>query len=249
MAYRVGVLGAKGRMGVEVVKAVSAQEDMKLVAALDAGDPVYSMTSEGANIVVDFTTPDAAMSHLEWLIENGVHVVVGTTGFSPDQIKQIQKWSDAHPEVGILIAPNFSIGAILTMRFAAEAAKFFESVEIIELHHPNKADAPSGTSVHTAEAIAKARAAAGKGAMPDATTKGIPAARGAEVHGIPIHSVRLRGLVAHEEVLLGDAGEMLTIRHDSFERSSFMPGVLAGIRGVANHPGITWGLDKLLGLD
>jgi 4-hydroxy-tetrahydrodipicolinate reductase len=160
----------------------------------------------------------------------------------------IEKVSAAHPQVGILFAPNFSIGAILTMRFAAEAARFFESAEIIELHHPNKIDAPSGTSIHTAEGIAKSRAEVGKGDMPDATKTGIEGARGARVHGVSIHSVRMPGLVAHEEVLFGDTGEMLTIRHDSFERSSFMPGVLAGIRGVVNNPGITHGLDKFLGL-
>jgi 4-hydroxy-tetrahydrodipicolinate reductase len=248
MNYRVGVLGAKGRMGAEVVKAVSAANDMTMVAAIDAGDPVFSMANEGANIVVDFTNPDAAVVHIPWLIENGLHVVVGTTGFTPEQMATFEKVSAAHPQVGILFAPNFSIGAILTMRFAAEAAKFFESAEIIELHHPNKIDAPSGTSIHTAEGIAKSRAEVGKGDMPDATKTGIEGARGARVHGVPIHSVRMPGLVAHEEVLFGDTGEMLTIRHDSFERSSFMPGVLAGIRGVVNNPGITHGLDKFLGL-
>lgn len=248
MSFRVGVLGAKGRMGAEVCKAVSAAEDMRLVAALDAGDPVYSMTSEGANIVVDFTNADASIEHLRWLIDAGVHTVVGTTGFTDEQIGQIREWCAARPEVGVLIAPNFSIGAILTMRFAAEAAKFFESVEIIELHHPQKVDAPSGTASRTAEMIANARTAAAMGAQPDATSTGLPGARGASVAGVPVHSVRMRGLVAHQEVLFGTEGELFTIRHDSLDRSSFMPGVLAGIRGVAANPGLTIGLDKYLGL-
>lgn len=249
MSLRVGVLGAQGRMGAEVCKAVSAASDMSLVAALDAGDPVYSLASEGANIVVDFTTPDVVMGHLEWLIENGIHSVVGTTGFTPERIAQVQTWSAANPSVGVLLAPNFGIGAILMMRFAAEAARFFESVEIVELHHPNKVDAPSGTARHTAEIISAARTAAGLGSQPDATTTSMPGARGADVAGIPVHAVRLRGLVAHQEVLFGDQGETFTLRHDSIDRTSFMPGVLAGIRNVQNHPGVTVGLDSYLGLN
>ncbi|MEY2635118.1 MAG: hypothetical protein RIS75_1058 [Actinomycetota bacterium] len=248
MSLRVGVLGARGRMGAEVCKAVTEAPDMSLVAALDAGDPVYSLASEGANIVVDFTTPDVVMGHLDWLIQNGIHSVVGTTGFSTERIEQVKTWSAANPSVGVLVAPNFGIGAILMMRFAAEAARFFESVEIVELHHPNKVDAPSGTARHTAEIIAQARKAAGLGAQPDATTSSLPGARGADVSGIPVHAVRLRGLVAHQEVLFGDQGETFTIRHDSIDRTSFMPGVLAGIRGVPNHPGVTVGLDAYLGL-
>jgi 4-hydroxy-tetrahydrodipicolinate reductase len=236
-------------MGAEVCKAVSEAPDMSLVAALDAGDPVYSLASEGANIVVDFTTPDVVMGHLDWLIQNGIHSVVGTTGFSAERIEQVKTWSAANPSVGVLVAPNFGIGAILMMRFAAEAARFFESVEIVELHHPNKVDAPSGTARHTAEIIAAAREAAGLGAQPDATTTALPGARGADVSGIPVHAVRLRGLVAHQEVLFGDQGETFTIRHDSIDRTSFMPGVLAGIRGVPKHPGVTVGLDTYLGLN
>lgn len=232
MTYRVGVLGAKGRMGAEVCEAVAGAADMKLVAALDAGDPVYSMASEGAAIVVDFTTADSVLGHVKWLIENGVHAVIGTTGIGDEGINQIRQWSAARPEVGVLIAPNFSIGAILMMRFAADAARFFESTEIIELHHPQKLDAPSGTAKLTAERIAAARRAAGMAAQPDATSAGLPGARGASVDGVPVHSVRMTGLVAHQEVLFGGVGEAFTIRHDSFDRKSFMPGVLAGIRGV-----------------
>ena len=248
MSLRVGVLGARGRMGAEACKAITEAPDMSLVATLEAGDPVYSLASEGANVVVDFTTPDVVMGNLDWLIHNGIHAVVGTTGFTPERINQVKLWSNEVPEVGVLIAPNFGIGAILMMRFAAEAARFFESVEIVELHHPDKVDAPSGTARHTAELIAQARLNAGLGAQPDATISGLPGARGADVSGIPVHAVRMRGLVAHQEVLFGDQGETFTIRHDSIDRTSFMPGVLAGIRGVPVHPGVTVGLDAYLGL-
>ena len=249
MVLRVGVLGAKGRMGAEVCKAISEAKDMKLVAVLDAGDAVSTLASEGANVVVDFTTPDVVMEHLDWLIHNGVHAVVGTTGFTAERIAQVEKWSSDKPETGILIAPNFSIGAILMTRLASEATRFFESVEIVELHHPNKIDAPSGTSVHTAKAIAKARKAANMPPQPDATEPKFLDARGVNVEGVPIHSVRLRGLVAHQEVIFGDVGETFTIRHDSFDRVAYMPGVLVGVRGVFEHPGLTIGLDKYLGLD
>jgi 4-hydroxy-tetrahydrodipicolinate reductase len=245
---RVGVLGARGRMGSEVCKAVTAAEDMNLVAAIDAGDPVYTLANEGARIVVDFTTPDVVMEHLEWLIANNIHAVVGTTGFDEAKITQVQQWIAAQPSVGVLLAPNFSIGAILMMRFAEQAARFFDSAEIVELHHPLKVDAPSGTSKHTAQLIAAARREAGRGAMPDATKAEMLGARGADVEGVRIHSVRMTGLVAHQEVLFGDEGEAFSIRHDSFDRASFMPGVVAGIRGVAQHPGLTIGLEKFLGI-
>lgn len=248
MVLRVGVLGAKGRMGAEVCNAISQAKDMKLVAALDAGDAVSTLASEGANVVVDFTNPDVVMPHLDWLIHNGVHAVVGTTGFTDDRIAQVKTWSTENPKTGILIAPNFSIGAILMTKLASEAARFFESVEIVELHHPNKVDAPSGTSVHTAKAISAARKAADMADQPDATEAKFMAARGVNVEGIPIHSVRLRGLVAHQEVIFGDTGETFTIRHDSFDRAAYMPGVLTGIRGVFENPGVTIGLDKYLGL-
>lgn len=246
--YLVGVMGAKGRMGAEVCKAVTAADDMRLVASLDAGDPISTMISEGANIVVDFTTPEVVLPHIKWCVENGVHVVVGTTGISAEGLDQIRGWCAQHAEVGVLIAPNFSIGALLMMKFAADAARFFESAEIIELHHPQKVDAPSGTAKLTAERIAAARAAAGMDAQPDATAKSLPGARGAMVGDVPVHSVRLTGLVAHQEVLFGTEGETFTIRHDSLARSSFMPGVLTGVREVANHPGLTVGLENYLGL-
>lgn len=248
--YRVGVLGARGRMGAEVCKAVAATDDMKLVCAIDMGDPVYTLAAEGARIVVDFTNPESVMTNLEWCIKNGVHAVVGTTGFTDERLEQVRTWCSEQPDVGVLIAPNFGIGAILMMRFAAEAARFFESTEIVELHHPNKADAPSGTARRTAEMIAAARQRAGLAPQPDATNDdaSIAGARGADVEGIPVHAVRLRGLIAHQEVLFGHEGEVFSIRHDSMDRASFMPGVLEGIRGVEKHPGLTVGLDAYLGL-
>lgn len=243
---KVGVLGARGRMGAEVVKAVTEAADLELVAALDLGDSLETLKSAGAQVVVDFTTPDSVMVNLEFLANNGIHAVVGTTGFDAARIATLEKLIAANPSVGILIAPNFAIGAVLMMEFATKAAKYFESAEIIELHHPNKVDAPSGTASRTAELMSKARKEAGLGAMPDATTTSLDGARGATVSDIPVHSVRLRGLIAHQEVLLGGLGETLTIRHDSFDRAGFMPGVLLGVRSVISKPGLTFGLEKFM---
>lgn len=243
---KVGVLGARGRMGAEVVKAVTEAADLELVAALDLGDSLETLKSSGAQVVVDFTTPDSVMANLEFLANNGIHAVVGTTGFDATRIATLEKLAAANPSVGILIAPNFAIGAVLMMEFATKAAKYFESAEIIELHHPNKVDAPSGTAARTAELMSKARKEAGLGAMPDATTTSLDGARGATVGDIPVHSVRLRGLIAHQEVLLGGLGETLTIRHDSLDRAGFMPGVLLGVRSVISKPGLTFGLEKFM---
>ena len=243
---RVAVFGAKGRMGAEVCRAVTAAPDLELVAALDAGDD--RTPAEAADVVVDFTVPDAVMANLAWCIEHGRHVVVGTTGFTEERLNEVRAQLADHPQVGVLVAANFSIGAVLMMHFAEQAARFFESAEIIELHHPNKVDAPSGTATVTAQRIASARATAGIGPVPDATTTELPGARGAEIDGIHVHGVRLRGLVAHQEVLFGAAGETLTIRHDSLDRSGFMPGVLAAVRAVPGLPGLTLGIDGLLGL-
>lgn len=247
MSIRVAVLGSAGRMGAEVVRAVSAAADLELVASLDQGDDLEALTTSGAQVVVDFTAPDAVMGNLEQVIGRGIHAVVGTTGFDDARLDQVRSWLTASPGTGVLVAPNFGIGAVLMMRFAAQAAAFFESVEIVELHHPTKVDAPSGTSAHTARLIAESRRAAGLGPQPDATSTGLEGARGAEVDGVPVHSVRVRGLVAHQEVLLGHEGETLTIRHDSLDRVSFMPGVLLGVRRIAEHPGLTVGLDPFLG--
>ncbi len=243
---KVGVLGARGRMGSEVVKAVTDAPDCELVAALDAGDSLDALVTSGAQVVVDFTTPDVVMANLEFLVANNIHAVVGTTGFSDDRIAQLNTWLAANPKAGILIAPNFAIGAVLMMEFAEKAAKFFESAEIIELHHPNKADAPSGTAARTAALISDARKKANLPAMPDATTTSLDGARGAKVGDVPVHSVRLRGLIAHQEVLFGGLGETLSIRHDSLDRIGFMPGVLLGVRQVSSHPGLTVGLEKFM---
>jgi 4-hydroxy-tetrahydrodipicolinate reductase len=243
---RVGVLGARGRMGVEVCKAVDAADDLELVAMIDQGDWLFNASDANAEVVVDFTTPDVVMDHLHWLVDQGISVVVGTSGFTEQRLERVRGWLAHRPDVGVVIAPNFAIGAVLMMQFAARAARFFESVEVIEQHHPRKVDAPSGTALHTARVIAAARAEAGLAAVPDATKTELPGARGAEVDGVRVHSVRASGLVAHQEVLFGTAGETLTIRHDSYERASFMPGVLLAIRSVLHRPGLTVGLDALL---
>jgi 4-hydroxy-tetrahydrodipicolinate reductase len=231
-------------MGGEVCRAVEAADDLSLVAAVDADDSRESL--HDAQVVVDFTSPDAVMDNLRWCIGEGVHVVVGTTGFDEERLGELRSLLADKPDVGVLVAPNFGIAAVLMMRFAAQAAPHFESVEIVELHHPNKVDAPSGTAARTAALVAEARH--GK-PSPDATTQERAGARGAEVDGVRVHAVRLAGLVAHQEVLLGGHGETLTIRHDSLSRESFMPGVLLAVRAVVERPGLTVGLDDLLGLD
>jgi len=246
---KVGVLGALGKVGAEVCRAVDAAPDTELVAKLDADDELDGLVSAGAEAVVDFTHPDAVMDNLRFCIRHGLHAVVGTTGFDEERLATLREWLSDSPTTGVLVAPNFSIGAILMMRFAQVAAPFYESVEVVELHHPDKADAPSGTARRTAELIAAARRDAGSGPVPDATSTALDGARGATVDGVPVHSVRLRGLMAHQEVLLGGLGETLTIRHDSLDRASFTPGVLAGLRAIADHPGLTVGLDSFLDLD
>ncbi|MEU7862486.1 4-hydroxy-tetrahydrodipicolinate reductase [Nonomuraea sp. NPDC049141] len=243
---KVGVLGARGRVGLEVCKAVEAASDLELVAALDKDDAIEGL--QGAEVVVDFTHPDVVMGNLEWAIAHGVHPVVGTTGFDAGRLETVRGWLARFPGTNCLIAPNFGIAAVLMMHFAQQAAKHFESIEIVELHHPNKADAPSGTARRTAELVAEARAKAGLGAMPDATTTELGGARGADVGGVHVHAVRLSGLIAHQEVLLGGDGEILTIRHDTMSRAAFTPGVLLGVRRVRELPGLTVGLEPLLDL-
>jgi 4-hydroxy-tetrahydrodipicolinate reductase len=246
---KVGVLGARGKVGAEVCRAVEAADDLELVAAVDADDSIDELVSAGVQAVVDFTHPDVVMDNLEFCIDHGIHAVVGTTGFDDGRLEQLRTWLAASPGTGVLIAPNFSIGAILMMRFAAEAAPFYESVEVVELHHPEKADAPSGTARRTASLIAEARRKAGSGPIPDATSTALDGARGADVDGIRVHGLRIRGLVAHQEVILGGPGETLTIRHDSMDRISFMPGVLLGLRRIGSAPGLTVGLEEFMGLD
>lgn len=242
----VAVLGAKGRMGAEVVKAVEADPGMSLIAALDMGDSLDQLIGSGTQVVVDFTTPDSVMANLDFLVNNGINAVVGTTGFNATKLATLENLLKKNPSVGVLVAPNFAIGAVLMMEFAAKAARYFESAEIIELHHPDKIDAPSGTAARTAELMSDARKAAGLSAMPDATTTALDGARGSKVGDIPIHSVRARGLVAHQEVLFGGLGETLTIRHDSIDRVGFMAGVLLGVRSIISKPGLTHGLDKFM---
>lgn len=243
---RVAVLGAKGKVGATMVAAVRAADDLTLSAEVDAGDELSLLTAGDTEVVIDFTHPDVVMDNLKFLIDNGIHAVIGTTGFTAERLEQVRSWLAAKPGASVLIAPNFAIGAVLSMHFAVQAAKFFESVEVIELHHPQKADAPSGTATRTAALIAEARK--GLPPNPDATSTGLPGARGADVDGVPVHSVRLAGLVAHQEVLFGTLGETLTIRHDSIDRTSFVPGVLLAVRRVAEFPGLTIGIEPLLDL-
>jgi 4-hydroxy-tetrahydrodipicolinate reductase len=246
---RVAVLGAAGRMGTVVCAAISSAPGLELVARLDAGDDVGVLTARRADVAVDFTVPSATEANVHALVDAGIHAVVGTTGWDEAALGRVREHVGAAPRVGVLIAPNFALSAVLAMSFAAKAARWFESAEVVELHHPGKVDAPSGTARHTAAGIAAARRAAGLGPMPDATTEALDGARGAVVDGVHVHAVRLRGLVAHEEVLLGNPGEQLTIRTDSFDRVSFMPGVLHAVRTVPSRPGLTVGLEHYLDLD
>lgn len=248
MTIKVGVLGSKGKMGSQTRQAVEAAEDCELVAGLDHGDDLRQLVDAGAQVVVDFTRPEVVMDNLAFCIDQGIHAVVGTTGFDAARLDTLRTQLASKPDVGVLVAANFSIGAVLMMRFAAQAARFYESVEIIELHHPDKVDAPSGTARRTAELIADARREAGSPPVPDATTQELPGARGADVDGIRVHGVRLRGLIAHQEVLFGDTGETLTIRHDSLDRESFMAGVLLGVRRIGGAPGLTVGLEHFMDL-
>jgi len=247
VAIKVGVLGARGRVGSEVCRAVDHADDLDLVAEVGSGDDLEPLAA--ADVVVDFTRPDVVLDNLRWCIGRGLHCVVGTTGFDDGRLDEVRRMLTDAPGVGVLVAPNFSVGAVLMMRFAATAAPFYESVEIVELHHSDKADAPSGTARRTAELVAAVRRDAGLGPVPDATSTALPGARGADVDGIRVHAVRARGLVAHQEVLLGGVGETLSIRHDSMDRASFAPGVLLAVRTIGARPGLTVGIEDLLDLD
>jgi 4-hydroxy-tetrahydrodipicolinate reductase len=235
-------------MGQQVCAAVDAASDLELVAMVDAGDWLFSVADAGAQVLVDFTHPDVVMDNVRFAVDQGIHAVVGTTGFTAERLDTIREWLADTPDLGVLVAPNFGIGAVLSMIFAQKAAPFYDSAEVIELHHPNKADAPSGTAVRTAQLIAQARAAAGRPPAPDATTQSLDGARGSDVDGVRVHALRVAGLVAHQEIVLGTEGETLTIRHDSLHRSSFMPGVLLAVRQIGSRPGLTVGLESLLGL-
>ncbi|WP_380168625.1 4-hydroxy-tetrahydrodipicolinate reductase [Jannaschia sp. R86511] len=244
---RVVVAGAGGRMGQQTCAAVAGAQDLVLHARVGRGDDLAAALV-GADVLVDLSVPDASPGNVAAAVDAGVHAVVGTTGWDEARLTALREQLDRHPQVGVLVAPNFSVGALLVADFAVRAARFFESVEVVELHHPDKVDAPSGTAVRTARRIAEARRAAGVHPAPDATTSSLPGARGADVDGVPVHAVRLRGLVAHQEVLLGGPGEHVTLRHDSLDRSSFMPGVLLAVREVGSHPGLTVGLEHWLDL-
>ncbi|MDR1998949.1 MAG: 4-hydroxy-tetrahydrodipicolinate reductase [Frankiaceae bacterium] len=245
---RVGVLGARGRMGALISAAVDEAPDMDLVAMVDIGDWRFGVADADAQVVVDFTRPDVVMDNIRFALDQGMHAVVGTTGFDETKLATVASWLEATPELGVLVAPNFAIGAVLSMKFAQLAAPHFESVEVIELHHPKKIDAPSGTAGLTAALIARARGDAGMGPIPDATAQELDGARGADVDGVRVHAVRMAGLVAHQEILFGTQGETLSIRHDSLDRSSFIPGVLLALRAIGSRPGLTIGLEPLLGI-
>lgn len=245
---KVAVLGARGRMGSTSVGAIGAADGLEVVAEIDVDDSMDALTAAGAEVALDFTQPHVALDHVRWCVERGIHVVVGTSGFDDAKIAEVRDLLGDTPDVGVLIVPNFSIGAVLMMKFAAEAAPWFESVEIVEMHHPDKVDAPSGTATRTAELIAEARSAAGSAPLPDATTTDPDGARGAKIAGVPVHALRARGYVASQEVVLGGDGETFTIRHDSHDRGSFMPGVVAAVRAASGRPGVTVGLDAVLGL-
>lgn len=248
MSIKVGVLGAKGRVGQAIVEGVNGADDLDLVAAVDRGDDLQVLVDNGAEVIVDFTQPGVVMDNLEFCIGHGIHCVVGTTGFDDERLAKVEEWTKQDGAGHVLIAPNFAISAVLTMVLSKQAAKFFETAEVVEYHHPTKLDAPSGTAIHTAQGIAAARKDAGLGEMPDATERSLDGARGADVDGVPVHAVRTRGMVAHEEVIFGAQGQSLTIRQDSYDRSSFTPGVLVGVREIAEHPGLVVGLENYLGL-
>lgn len=243
---KVGVLGASGRVGTAICAGVEAAADMELAATIGRGDSLQRLVDAGVQVIVDFTQPSAVMDNIEFCVNNGIHCVVGTTGFNPERYDTIRGWLAQRPEVGVLVAPNFAISAVLTMVLSKQVAKFFDSAEVIELHHPNKLDAPSGTAVHTAEGIAQARQDAGLGAQPDKTEQSLDGARGADVSGVPVHAVRMTGMVAHEKVIFGAEGQTLTISQDSYDRTSFVSGVLIGVREIANHRGLTVGLEHFL---
>lgn len=245
---RVAVLGARGRMGQQVGKAIDAASDLELVAMVDVDDRLRSVADAGAQVLVDFTHPDVVMDNIRFAVDQKIHAVIGTTGMTPERLDTVRAWLQETPGLGIIVAPNFGIGAILSMKFAQLAARFYESAEVIELHHPGKADAPSGTAIRTASIIAAARREAGVGPVPDATTQALAGARGADVEGVHVHAVRSAGFVAHQEIIFGTEGETLTIRHDSLDRTSFMPGVLLAVREISSRPGLIVGIESMLGL-
>lgn len=240
------MIGGTGRMGTLAGEAVRGADDLRLAAAIGRGDSLDALQT--CDVAVDLTHPGVVMDHIGWCVAHGVHVVVGTSGFTEERLDQLRADLGDRPRVGVLVVPNFSIGAVLMMKFAAEAAPFFESVEIVETHHPEKRDAPSGTALRTAQLVGAARDRAGLDTSPDATETDERGARGGLADGVSVHSLRVRGAVAHQEVVLGGAGETLTIRHDMLDRAATVPGLLACVRAVSGLPGLTVGLDAVLGL-
>jgi 4-hydroxy-tetrahydrodipicolinate reductase len=245
-AIRIGVLGAHGRMGTQICEAAANEDGIELAATIGRSDDLAALTGAGVDVAVDFTHPDAVMDHIQWCVEHGIHCVVGTDVLPESKFDTIRGWLSDQPKVGVLIAPIFSIGAVVGLRLAESAARHFESAEIIELHHATKADAPASPVVHLARNIAKVRSEAGFGPMPDATNVSLPGARGVDIDGVRVHAVRVTGLLGHLEVILGTAGETLTIRHDQLDRKCFLPGLFLAIRSIADHPGLTLGLGAML---
>ena len=244
-AIRVGVVGAEGRMGSETCRAIDADDELKLVAKVGRADSLEVLVESGAEVAVDFTTPEAVRDNVSFVLEHGIHAVVGATGLSKKDIEDLSQGARGGT-AQLFVAPNFAMGAVLMMRFAAEAAPLFDTAEIVERHHEKKVDAPSGTSLRTAELMNEARGAPWLAGATDNET--LAGSRGGDVSGIRVHSIRSAGSVAHQEVILGSAGETLSIRHDSLDRASFMPGVLLAIKKVSQLNGPTVGLEHLLDL-
>lgn len=245
---RVAVIGAQGRMGSHAVKAIEEAEGLALVAALGSADGLDAVLDAQADVAVELTVPRATEDNVRFLVEHGIDTVVGTTGWDNDRLARLEATLKDHPETAVLIAPNFSIGAVLAMRFAELAAPYFDSAEVVEIHHTRKLDAPSGTANHTAQRIAAARNAAGLPAVPDSTESDPQGARGAVIDGIHVHAIRQQGMNAHEEILFGSDGEALTIRTDSHSTSAFMPGIVTAVRSIADYTGLIHGLENMLDL-
>lgn len=248
MSIRVAVIGAKGRMGSHAVDAINDAEGLELVAALGSSDSLETLIEKNIDVAVELTVPKSTEDNITFLVENGIDTVVGTTGWDNDRLARLEATLKNHPETAVLIAPNFSIGAVLAMRFAELAAPYFDSAEVVEIHHTRKLDAPSGTANHTAQRIAAARNAAGLPAVPDSTESDPQGARGAVIDGIHVHAIRQQGMNAHEEILFGSDGEALTIRTDSHSTSAFMPGIVTAVRSIADYTGLIHGLENMLDL-
>lgn len=248
MSIRVAVIGAKGRMGSHAVDAIDDAKGLELVAALGSSDSLETLIDQNIDVAVELTVPKSTEDNVTFLVENGIDTVVGTTGWDNDRLARLEATLKDHPETAVLIAPNFSIGAVLAMRFAELAAPYFDSAEVVEIHHTRKLDAPSGTANHTAQRIAAARNAAGLPAVPDSTESDPQGARGAVIDGIHVHAIRQQGMNAHEEILFGSDGEALTIRTDSHSTSAFMPGIVTAVRSIADYTGLIHGLENMLDL-